>query len=216
MTPATLKAAPPSSELGGGVRLTPGARRRLRELLADRDGPVQAVFIRVTTEGADLALVDRTDVVGPEWVVTDSEPALAWLRSADSRLDGALVDLRDGGFEVRPAFDDDESFAAAVREALENGVNPLVASHGGRVRLVTASEGVVRIRMDGGCQGCTSARETLVGVVVRHLEHAVPGIRDVIDATDHAAGVNPFFGSARPDVTMLPVLPDEILREACG
>ncbi len=174
------------------------------------------MFVRSTDAGADLALVDRDDVGGPEWVQAPTEPVLAWLREADERLDGALIDVAEGGFLVRMPFDDDEAFGAALRDALEHGVNPLVASHGGRVRLVDACDGVVRVRMDGGCQGCSAARETLVGVVVRHLKHAVPGVRDVIDETDHSAGDNPFYSSSREGVTMLPVLPDEILREACG
>jgi Fe-S cluster biogenesis protein NfuA len=198
-----------------GVRCAPGARRRLADILAAREGPPQAVWVRREASGEfGLVLVDRADVGGVGWLRHDGDVPLAWRAEDAEPLTAALVDHRDGGFEVRTAETDPEQFAGEVRRVLEEGVNPLVASHGGRILLVEAGDGVARVRMEGGCQGCTAARETLAGVVERHLLHAVPGLCEVVDVTDHAAGDAPWYAPAREGVIALPVLPQG-LREAC-
>jgi Fe-S cluster biogenesis protein NfuA len=187
----------------------------LVEALDARPGSPQAVWLRRESDDTfALALVNAGDAVGPGWMHAGDAPRLVWRSSDAPDLDGALLRYRDGGYRVALRARDDESFAASVRLALEEGVNPLVASHGGRVLLVEAREGVARIRMEGGCQGCTSARETLQGVVERHLLHAVPGLVEVDDVTDHGAGTAPWYAPARDGVIALPVLPHG-LAEAC-
>lgn len=90
-----------------------------------------------------------------------------------------------------------EPLAQAIRRALEDRVNPLVESHGGRVQLEGVDgEGVARVSMAGGCQGCASAAGTLNQVVRRILLRAVPSITDVVDVTVHAEGENPWFRAA--------------------
>lgn len=213
--PATVP-SPSAAPAGGGVRVAPSARRRLAATLQARGGTPQAVWVRPDGGGGfGLVLVDRDDARGPAWLHDETgEVPVVWARGDAPALRGALVDHVDGGFRVRPAPASDAELATLVKEALEEGVNPLVASHGGKVRLVEAVDGVARVRMDGGCQGCMSARSTLADVVSRHLLHGVPGLRDVVDVTDHAAGENPYHRPDRKGVVSLPVLPDPWLREA--
>ncbi|MBI2206486.1 MAG: NifU family protein [Candidatus Rokubacteria bacterium] len=40
-------------------------------------------------------------------------------------------------------------------------MNPAVAAHGGRVTLVDVTDGRVRLRLEGGCQGCSLAEVTV-------------------------------------------------------
>lgn len=207
--------APGATSVAPGVRCTPAARRRLQRALQDRPGAPQAVWIcRDPSGGFRLVLVDREATEGIGWRGSVEAPPLAWRTEDASALAGALVDHREGGFEVRLPLGDDRALEAEVRRVLETGVNPLVASHGGRILLVEAAAGVVRVRMEGGCQGCTAARETLSGVVSRHLLHAVPGLREVVDVTDHDAGEAPWYAPAKEGVISLPILPQG-LREAC-
>ncbi len=85
----------------------------------------------------------------------------------------------------------------AVKAVLDLEINPAVASHGGRVSLVDVKDRVAYIRMGGGCQGCGSADVTLKEGVVVAIKKAVPEILDVLDATDHAGGRNPYFASRK-------------------
>ncbi len=92
------------------------------------------------------------------------------------------------------------SAAAAV---LDSQVNPSIASHGGRADLVAADEErkIAYIKMSGGCQGCAMSRLTLTQGIEASLRAALPELTDVVDVTDHASGVNPFYaaeGAADP------------------
>ncbi len=83
--------------------------------------------------------------------------------------------------------------AERVRHVLETQVNPGVASHGGRIELVDVDGNDVYLELGGGCQGCGMARVTLKQGVERMLREAIPDLGQVIDATDHAAGSNPYY-----------------------
>ena len=47
--------------------------------------------------------------------------------------------------------------------------------------------------MGGGCQGCSASALTLAEGIKRQIKDLVPDVLDVIDATDHQAGENPFY-----------------------
>ena len=86
-----------------------------------------------------------------------------------------------------------DELSQKVAEIINNEVNPAVASHGGVVELVGVDENKAIIAFGGGCQGCGMADVTLKqGVEVMIMDN-VPEIIEVIDATDHAAGANPFY-----------------------
>ena len=76
-------------------------------------------------------------------------------------------------------------------------VNPMVAGHGGRVDLIDVQDGVVLVRMMGGCQGCGMASVTLRQGIEATLRQLAPEIAGLVDITDHAAGTNPYFASAK-------------------
>ena len=72
-------------------------------------------------------------------------------------------------------------------------MNPAVASHGGHVELMGVEDGKAVIVFGGGCQGCGMADVTLKQGVETMIKDNVPSITEVIDATDHEAGENPFY-----------------------
>ncbi len=80
-----------------------------------------------------------------------------------------------------------------VQAVLDQAVNPALASHGGYATLVNIEESVVYVTMGGGCQGCAASAMTLRDGIKSMLMNALPEITDVLDATDHAAGENPFY-----------------------
>ena len=81
-----------------------------------------------------------------------------------------------------------------VQAVLDQAVNPALASHGGYATLVGVEEETkVYVTMGGGCQGCAASAMTLRDGIRTMLMDALPEITDVIDATDHSAGENPFY-----------------------
>ncbi len=89
------------------------------------------------------------------------------------------------------------SLADRVRTVLDVEVNPVIAAHGGRVVLVEADQGWVRIRLEGGCQGCSLAEVTIRQGVEPLLRARVPEMVGLADVTDHAAGTKPFFSAEK-------------------
>jgi len=87
--------------------------------------------------------------------------------------------------------------AQRVFQVLEHQVNPAISAHGGRADLVAVEEGAAYLRLSGGCQGCGMATVTLGQGIEVAIKDNVPEIHQVIDVTDHAAGTNPYFESAK-------------------
>ena len=113
-------------------------------------------------------------------------------------LEGTTLDYKEtlmgGGFSFdnpNPMWVDDLS--KAVADIIASEVNPVVASHGGHVDLIGVDEGKAIIAFGGGCQGCGMVDVTLKQGVEVMIKDSVPGISEVVDATDHAAGTNPFY-----------------------
>lgn len=83
--------------------------------------------------------------------------------------------------------------AVQVQKVLDNDINPMVASHGGKVILVDLTQDTVYVRLEGGCHGCSSSQATLKQGVEIAIKQALPEVQNVIDVTDHAVGSNPFM-----------------------
>jgi Fe/S biogenesis protein NfuA len=84
-----------------------------------------------------------------------------------------------------------------VQYVLDAEVNPMLASHGGKVSLLEIdAEGVVLLQFGGGCHGCGMVDVTLKQGVEKTLIERVPEITAVRDATDHAVGETPYYSKA--------------------
>lgn len=84
-----------------------------------------------------------------------------------------------------------------VRGVLDRDINPVIAAHRGHAHLVAVEEGWVRLRLEGGCQGCSLAEVTLRQGIEPLLRSKVPGVVGLTDVTDHEAGREPFFSAAK-------------------
>jgi Fe-S cluster biogenesis protein NfuA len=81
-----------------------------------------------------------------------------------------------------------------IMKLLETDVNPMVASHGGRIDLVDYVDRNVYLELSGGCQGCSASQATLKQGVERMLrEKFGDDINEIIDVTDHESGVDPYY-----------------------
>ncbi len=65
-----------------------------------------------------------------------------------------------------------------VREALEQ-VRPYMESHGGGVELIELDDGVARLRMLGGCEGCPASASTLEHAIMGALDEHAPDLEGV-------------------------------------
>jgi Fe-S cluster biogenesis protein NfuA len=80
-----------------------------------------------------------------------------------------------------------------IQYLIDHQINPGVAAHGGFVQLIDVKDETVYVRLGGGCQGCSAADFTLRQGIESIVRREVPEIRQILDITDHAAGVNPYY-----------------------
>lgn len=67
-----------------------------------------------------------------------------------------------------------------IKEVIENEINPQLQLHQGGCELLDVEDGVVIIRLFGGCSGCPSSQITLFNGIVPILKERIPEIKDVI------------------------------------
>ena len=65
-----------------------------------------------------------------------------------------------------------------VRQALDK-VRPFLRSHGGNVELLDLSDGVVRLRMLGSCDGCPSSAMTLKHAIEAAIYEKAPDVTGI-------------------------------------
>jgi Fe/S biogenesis protein NfuA len=116
------------------------------------------------------------------------------------RLQGATLDFVDDISGSGLKFENPNKtklarhpLAERVQQVLDDRVNPSLAAHGGMVSLVDIQENRVVLSFGGGCQGCGMADVTMKQGVSAQLKQQIPEISEVVDATDHAAGHNPYY-----------------------
>ena len=87
----------------------------------------------------------------------------------------------------------DAELGVIVQQLLDRQVNRSIANHGGKISIVEVRQGKLFISMSGGCQGCASSQVTLRQGFEVMVKKVAPEIVEIVDATDHAAGKNPFY-----------------------
>jgi Fe-S cluster biogenesis protein NfuA len=81
----------------------------------------------------------------------------------------------------------------AAQRILDAEINPAIAAHGGHVTVASVTGGWIRVRLEGGCQGCSLAEVTLRQGIEPLLRGRLPQMTGLVDVTDHEAGTEPFF-----------------------
>lgn len=183
------------------LTFTEAASERVRDFLA-KQAPQGVTALRVagTRKDHKLWLVKPSDAQEGDRILAQPGFDVYLDPMSAKHLDGATVDFVSGvmqsGFRIfwpSPTWDD--PLAQRIQQVLDLEVNPGVAGHGGSVTLVKVERDVAVIQLHGGCQGCGAADVTLKQGIERMIRQAVPEIVAVQDATDHAAGVNPYYAS---------------------
>ena len=196
------------------MTVTEAALAKVLEVRNEEDDPA-GLALRVSITGSqgvdyvyDLAFFEIA--AAPEDDVRWEVDALSFLIPAEDRekLAGATLDLpsnpTQGGLVIRhpnrPNPLGDIGTLELTGEIPEQGgqliaerINPALASHGGYATLVGIEGSTAYVTMGGGCQGCSMSAATLTEGIRSAILEAVPEILEVVDATDHSAGENPFY-----------------------
>lgn len=111
--------------------------------------------------------------------------------------DAIRVHLQSGMPAVSPDFVEgipsEEAIRVAIQRVIDEDINPGIAGHSGYITLNRVTGNTIYITMGGGCQGCAASSITLRGGVEREFREAMPYLGAILDETDHASGVNPYF-----------------------
>jgi len=148
---------------------------RLEELLGEVEGLGDSVRRTVfeLLDGVDalhrLAVTRLAGLLDNVEGLRQADPAVAWL-------------LEAYGVGVN-----DVDAASAALDA----VRPYLHEHGGDVRVVRVSDGVVRVQLNGSCSGCTAAAVTLRAGVEEALRDGLPGFIAMDVAPDSGAPAHP-------------------------
>jgi len=191
------------------IELSEPALQHFRRLLQTQGG--DAIGIRVSavhpgTPKADarLEFCEREDLQGDEWSLDCDGFALYVDADSAPWLDGAQIDYASnatgGQLTIKaPKIKGnvpgaDAPLSDRVQYLLDSEINPMLASHKGRVALEGVDEdGVVYLRFGGGCHGCGMVDVTLKNGIEKTLRERIPEVSAVRDATDHATGAAPYI-----------------------
>jgi Fe-S cluster biogenesis protein NfuA len=130
-------------------------------------------------------------------------PAVTAVRLAAPAADAAPETAADAAAAPETAADaaagpeTAAGLAEAARAILDAEINPAIAAHRGRVTVTGGSDGWIRVRLEGGCQGCSLAEVTLRQGIEPVLRARLPHMTGVVDVTEHEAGTEPFFSPAK-------------------
>ncbi len=198
------------------LQVTPEALAIVLGVRAQEDDP-ERTALRVAITGSSMVeytyaldLVSLDEATDDDLVYTQGEhgelSVIVPKASAPDMIGAALdvpVNSANGGLVIRnpnqpnpldgldiPA---DADLGTKAQAVLDGAINPSLAAHGGFASLVGVDGTVVTVTMGGGCQGCAASAMTLRQGITKMLQDALPEISEVVDATDHTAGENPFY-----------------------
>jgi len=147
--------------------------------------------IRVAAVQDGVAILEVTGSPGAVLPLASRVEAL--IRAAVPEITGVRITGPDAG----PPGSAAGSLAKRARRVLDAEINPVIAAHRGHVTLAGVDQGWVRIRLEGGCQGCSLAEVTLRQGIEPLLRARLPDMTGLVDLTDHEAGTQPFFSAEK-------------------
>ncbi len=67
-----------------------------------------------------------------------------------------------------------------IKKIIADDINPQLELHAGGCELLDVEDGIVTLRLYGGCSGCPSSQITLFNGIVPILKEKIPDIKDVV------------------------------------
>lgn len=146
--------------------------------------------VRVAAAGNGVVTLEVTGSPGAVFPLASRIEAV--IRAAVPGITAVrLVTPGAGSTGSSPA--DARDLAEAARAIIDAEVNPAIAAHRGHVAVTGATGGWIRIRLEGGCQGCSLAEVTIRQGIEPLLHSRLPAMTGLIDVTEHEAGTEPFY-----------------------
>jgi Fe/S biogenesis protein NfuA len=195
------------------LRVSDTALTQVMSILAAEDDP-ESLGLRVAVTGTngveyayDLAFEERAEAADDDLIYNQGDLVVMVPADSVDSLWGATLDLpaaeSQGGLVIRnpnrpdPMGSMDVELSGTVEERvnqlLTQQINPSLAAHGGFAKLESIIDSKAVVTMGGGCQGCAVSAMTLREGIQKSILQHVPEITEVVDATDHDAGENPFY-----------------------
>ena len=187
------------------IQLTELAVSQIKKIMTQEDCAEQAIRVGISKRSPtgfeyQLEFCDHSERADDDRVLDQDGIVLFVDAASVDDLAGTSIDYSDNGFAAGFKFDNpnkpplmNDPIAVRVNELIQERVNPGVAAHGGHVTLLDVKDGTAFIELGGGCQGCGQADTTVKQGIEAMILEEVPEITRVLDTTDHAAGLNPYF-----------------------
>ncbi|MFQ5555234.1 MAG: NifU family protein [Acidimicrobiia bacterium] len=196
------------------IDITPTALEQILELREAEAIPDLHLGLRIAGVGAqgflyETAFVRAEDVADGDHIeYHEGLPVAIDAESIDNLRDSVLdisTDPAAPGLVLRnpnpatppmPDYPDLElegTVEQRIDQLLSQQINPAIAGHGGFVRLMAVNGSTAHLEMGGGCQGCGLAAMTLRQGIESAILHHIPEIKEIVDATDHSAGEDPYY-----------------------
>ena len=190
-------AAPAAAPAPTGTQVTftpPDAEADTVVITLDRTAaPAATTVFDDAASAADWPLAAAA-LAGPGVVsVSGRDKRLIVARAADAAWEAVLPALENALSSTAAPADAGGDLRAAVEQLIEERINPALASHGGFIQVTEVQGSELWLLMGGGCQGCAQSQATLRQGVAQTIREALPQVTAIHDATDHAAGENPYF-----------------------
>jgi len=196
------------------VDVSPSALQKVLGI-RDEEAEPETLGLRIEVTGSrgteytyDLAFEELSGVEDGD-DVTDIGGLSVWVPAESiEKLRGSVLDLPaaagQAGLVIRNPNRADPlgaakdlvltgSVAEKIQQLFDESINPSLAAHGGYASLVGVDGSTAFVHMGGGCQGCALSAATLRDGIQAAILEQVPEITEVVDATDHSAGENPFY-----------------------
>src|SRR6266704_4458772 len=153
--------------------------------LADRVAAAleRSVLPSVIARGAGLRVAAVADGVAILEVTGSPGAALPLVSRIEALIRVAVPEItgvRITGPGAGPPGSAAGSLAERARRVLDAEINPVIAAHRGHVALAGLEQGWVRIRFEGGCQGCSLAEVTLRQGIEPLLRARLPGMTGLV------------------------------------
>ncbi|QOI10901.1 Fe-S biogenesis protein NfuA [Blochmannia endosymbiont of Colobopsis nipponica] len=89
---------------------------------------------------------------------------------------------------------DDAPLDKKIEYILQSKINPVLAQHGGSVKLIEITKDMSAIiQFSGGCNGCSMVNLTLKESIEKELLQKFPELKKICDLTEHQHGKHSFY-----------------------
>lgn len=124
--------------------------------------------------------------IGRNFVTVTKEEEFKWEELIPVVKDAIRVFIESGQPVVdqvstsgNTASEDDTDVVRKIKQLIDENVRPAVAMDGGDIIFEGFEEGIVKLKMQGSCQGCPSSTATLKAGIQGLLTRMVPEVKEV-------------------------------------